>query len=140
MVGLMRAIYYRAPDGSEPVRECVDLLLVRCQVLIDNQINRLNQLTVDDPPLAFPHTSQVRGELRELRCHCGKTLYRILYRRSQNLFVLLHIFVKNTGQIPEAEILIGEQRWDDFRARMDADPRVPPRPGGHGAPTRFGGP
>src|SRR5579859_1515198 len=114
---LMRAVYYRASDGTEPVRDFVDGLLVPCQVLLDNQIDLLNRLTTSDPPLAFPHSSQVRGELRELRCHCGRNLYRILYRRSQNLFVLLHIFVKNTGQIPEAEILIGEQRLDDFRTR-----------------------
>lgn len=133
---LMRAVYYRAPDGSEPVRDFVDRLPVRCQVLLDNQVDLLNRLTVVDPPLAFPHSSQVRGELRELRCHCGRNLYRILYRRSANLFVLLHIFQKNRAAIPEQEIAIAEERWDDFRARMDAQPRQPPRPGGHGAPAR----
>lgn len=34
-------------------------------------------------------SSQVEGELRELRCHYGNTLYRILYWRSDNPFVLL---------------------------------------------------
>jgi hypothetical protein len=38
-----------------------------------------------EPPLAFPATSQVDGELRELRCHYGPVLYRVLYRRSKNL-------------------------------------------------------
>ena len=133
---LMRAVYYRAPDGSEPVSDFIDALPVRCQVLLDNQIDLLNRLTTSDPPLAFPHSSQVRGELRELRCHCGRDLYRVLYRRSLNLFVLLHVFRKNTGAIPPEEIAIAEARWDDFRARMEAQPRTPPRPGGHDAPRR----
>ena len=132
----MRAIYYRAQDGTEPVRDYIDGLADRNQVLLDNQINLLNRLTSSDPPLAFPHSSQVRGELRELRCHCGRELYRILYRRSFNLFVLLHIFRKNSAAIPDEEIATAEARWADFRARMDAVPRTPPRPGGHDAPAR----
>ena len=38
-----------------------------------------------------------RLRLRELRGHYGNELYRILYRRSNNLFVLLHILRKNTS-------------------------------------------
>lgn len=136
MTSLMRAVYYRANDSTEPVRDFIDTLSVQCQVLLDNQIDLLNRLTTTDPPLAFPHSSQVRGELRELRCHCGRNLYRILYRRSLNLFILLHIFQKNSAAIPEQEIAIAEARWEDFRARMDAQPHTPPRPGGHDAPAR----
>jgi|SRR6266851_2433017 len=132
----MRAVYYRARDGTEPVRTFVDRLPVRCQVLLDNQIDLLNRLTTGDPPLAFPHSSQVRDELRELRCHCGKDLYRLLYRRSLNLFILLHIFRKSSAAVPAGDIVIAETRWADFRVRMDAEQRKPPRPGGHNAPAR----
>src|SRR6266852_2989353 len=131
---LMQAVYYRAPDGTEPVNDFVDALAFHCQVILDRQMNLLNLLTVSDPPLAFPHRSQVRGDLRELRCHCGKDLYRVLYRRSKHLFVLLHVFVKNTRAIPSDEIRIAEARWDDFRARMEAQPRRSPRAAGHDAP------
>ena len=136
MAPQMRAVYYRASDGTEPVRDFIDGLAVRHQVLLDNQLDLLNRLTTSDPPLAFPHSSQVRDELRELRCHCGRDLYRVLYRRSVNLFVLLHIFQKNSAAIPEQDIVTAQARWDDFRARMDADPHTPPRPGGHHAPIR----
>jgi len=44
---------------------------------------------------------QLEGELRELRCHYGSELYRVLDRRSGNLFVLLHIFRKDSGKVPE---------------------------------------
>lgn len=71
----LHAVYYRAADGSEPVNEFIDKLTVKRQVVIDNQINRLNMLTSSKPHLPFPHSSQVEGELRELRCHYGSELY-----------------------------------------------------------------
>ena len=86
------------------------------------------------PHLPFPHSSQIVGELRELGCHVGSELYRVLYRRSAGLIMLLHVFRKKTGRVPPAEIKIAQERWDDFKARMDAVPRRPPRPAGHDAP------
>lgn len=130
----LQAVYYRAPDGTEPVDEFIYRLDVRRQVALDNQIDRLNMLTRASPHLPFPHSSQVRGELRELRCHFGRELYRVLYRRSRNLILLLHAFRKDTGRIPEADIQIAEDRWADFKARMDALKRRPPRAAGHDAP------
>lgn len=102
--------------------------------VLAQQIDRLNLLSDEVPHLPFPHTSQVVGELRELRCHYGRQLFRVLYRRSGRLLVLLHIFSKRTAKIPAPEIKIANDRWDDFKERMDADPRTPPRPAGHDAP------
>lgn len=72
--------------------------------------------------------------MRELRCHYGRDLYRILYRRSERLVVLLHTFAKRSARINQRDILIAQERWEDFTARMDAQPRVPPRAAGHDAP------
>ena len=130
----MQAVYYRAADGSEPVNDFVDLLDVKRQVALDNQIDRLNMLTPTLPHLPYPHSSQVEGELRELRCHFGRELYRVLYRRSRNLIVLLHIFRKDRGKIAPEDIAVANARWQDFKARMDADHRRPPRAAGHDAP------
>jgi phage-related protein len=98
--------------------------------VLDNQIERI---ALFGPGLPFPHSSQVEGELRELRCHYGNTLYRILYRRSDNLFVLLHILEKRTGTIPDGDKQIARERWADFKRRMDESPRRPPRAAGHDA-------
>ena len=124
-------VYYRAADGSEPVDAFINGLEPKVQVVLDNQIERI---AVFGPQLPFPHSSQVEGELRDLRCHYGNTLYRILYRRSDNLFVLLHILAKRTGQIPEADKNIARDRWADFKRRMDEQPRRPPRAAGRDAP------
>jgi len=91
-------------------------------------------LSESAPPLAFPHSSRIEGELRELRCHYGRRLFRILYRRSKNLFVLLHALEKYRGPIARTDIAIAQQRFAEFRARMDAARRVPPRAAGHDAP------
>lgn len=129
-----QCVYYRLPDGSEPVDDFLDGLDVRAQPTIDLQIDRLNDRPPSAPPPPFPHTSQVRGQMRELRCHYGSALYRILYRRSGNLVVLLHVLRKDTAAIPEADIAIAEERWMDFKRRMDAPKRRPPRAAGHDAP------
>lgn len=124
-------VHYRAADGSEPVDAFINGLEPKVQIVLDNQVERI---AVFGPQLPFPHSSQIEGELRELRCHYGNTLYRILYRRSDNLFVLLHILAKRTGQIPEADKNIARDRWADFKRRMDEQPRRPPRAAGHDAP------
>jgi phage-related protein len=84
----MQAVYYRDQNGHEPVNDFINDLPDEVQVTLDNQIDRLNMLAPDEPPLPFPHTSQVEGELRELRCHYGRRLFRVLYRRSDQLFIL----------------------------------------------------
>jgi phage-related protein len=94
----LRAVYYRARDGSEPVSDSIDALPVKQQVVLDNQIDRINELcTTTQPDLPFPHSSQVEGQSRELRCHFGCSLYRILYRHSGTFVILLHALSKATA-------------------------------------------
>lgn len=98
-------------DGAEPVDEFIEALRdPDKQAALDNQIERLNMLRPNDPPLPFPWSSQLEGEFRELRCHYGPELYRVIYRRSRNLFVLLHMFRKDTGKVPEAELRLARER------------------------------
>ena len=130
----MKAVYYRDPAGAEPVDDFIEQLPPRVQAALDLQIDRLNMLGPNDPPLPFPFSSQVEGELRELRCHYGSRLFRVLYRRSEQLFVLLHVFEKRSRTVPEADKTLARARWDDFKTRMDAQPRRPPRAAGHDAP------
>jgi phage-related protein len=130
----LQAVYYRAPDGSEPVSEFLQSLGKKRRVSLRNQIARLNLLSDEVPHLPFPHSSHVDGELRELRCHFGAEHYRVLYRRSEGLVVLLHAFRKTTARLPASEVDTAKARWQDFRARMNRKPRRPPRAAGHDAP------
>lgn len=133
-MGTFQTVYYRDMAGAEPVREFIQELGPGPAGVLRTQIRRLNLLSEAMPHLPFPHSSQVEGELRELRCHYGRDHFRILYRRSDRLIVLLHIFAKRTAKIPASEITVASDRWKDFKTRMDADPRTPPRPAGHDAP------
>ena len=131
----MQAVYYHAADGAQPVGELIEGLGPERQVAIDNRIDRLNTLTSRaNPHLEHPDSSQVDGELRELRCHYGREHYRILYRQSGSLFILLHAFRKTTRQIPQKDVQVARRRWADFGTRMDAAGRTPPRPAGRDAP------
>ena len=130
----MQAVYYRDGDGVEPVNAFIDALPPERQEELDFKIGLLNRLTSTDAPLPFPHSSQVDGQLRDLRCHYGRDLYRIFYQRSGNLFVLLHAIEKRSAALPPGDIELAKTRFEDFRKRMNTRPRRPPRAAGHDAP------
>jgi len=88
------AKFYRAIDGTEPVNDFIFLQQVGVQLALDRQIDRINLLDEECPHLAFPHSSQIEGELRELRAHYGRRLFRVLYRRSEQFVVLFTCFRK----------------------------------------------
>lgn len=132
----LMAKFYRGPDGIEPLNEFIQQQKSVIQLAIDRQIDRINLLDEAHPHLAFPHSSQIEGELRELRCHYGSTLYRILYCRSRRFIVLLHAFEKRDGLISDADKKIALTRWTDFCLRMDADLRKRPSPVGKKAPPK----
>lgn len=86
------------------------------------------------PPPAFRITSQIEGELRELRIRFGNARYRVLCQCSGNLAVLLHALEEDTGAVPQADIELARQRMADFNRRMDAIRRGAPRAAGKDAP------
>jgi phage-related protein len=129
-----QAVYYRDGQGRQPVFDFMDALPDAELGSIQEVIAMLNDLSDRRPHLPHPYSSQVRDGLRELRAHHGRRHFRILYRRSERLIVVLHIFEKRTARIPEREIAIAERRFEDFKSRMDEHPRRPPRPLGRDAP------
>lgn len=138
MAGKTQAVYYRDRAGTEPVREFVAALATTqpsaAAKIHDYVAQYLNDLDGFAPPPEFPISSQVDGELRELRVRFAKTRYRVLYQRSGLLIVLLHVFEKNSAGIPPREIAVANERIADFKVRMDAKPRRRPRAAGHDAP------
>ena len=129
-----QAIYYRDREGAEPVRDYRASLADGPRAALDHHVMLLNHKPDNAPPPDFPATSQVRGQLRELRVRTLGRQHRILYRRSDNLLVLLHAFAKNTGALDEGDIALAERRFDDFSTRMNESSRSGPRAAGHDAP------
>lgn len=50
--------------------------------------------------------------------------------------MLLSIFEKNTDKLPTRERELASRLFVDFKTRMDAERRVPPRAAGRDAPPR----
>jgi phage-related protein len=130
-----QAIYYRDKRGGEPVDEFLKALPAKRAAKIDDHVDEcLNGRAPDAPPPEFPLSSQIEGELRELRIRFANTRYRVLYQRSGKLIVLLHAFEKNTEAVPASEKSLAKRRMADFKWRMDVRPRKPPRAAGKDAP------
>lgn len=130
-----QAVYYRDAHGVEPVDQFIDSLPPRRAAKIDACVQEyLNGLPPEAPPPEYPITSQIEGELRELRVRFADTRYRVLYQRSGNLIVLLHAIEKHTGAVPGRDIELAKDRMKDFKRRMDARRKVPPRAAGRDAP------
>lgn len=137
-MGGTQAIYYRDQCGVEHVDEFIEALPTKRAAKIDDHVEEhLNGRAPDAPPPEFPISSQIEGELRELRIRFANTRYRILYQRSGNLIILLHAFEKSTGAVPASEKALAKRRMADFKRRMNAKPRKPPRAAGKDAlPSR----
>jgi phage-related protein len=136
-VARTQAVYYRDSHGAEPVEEFIQALPPKRAAKIDGFVEEhLNGSPAAGPPPGFPITSQIEGELRELRIRFANTRYRILYQRSANLVVLLHALEKDTGAVPRSDIDLAVQRMADFERRMNATLRRPPRAAGKDAPPR----
>jgi hypothetical protein len=74
-----QAVYYRDARGAEPVDEFVQALPSKRAAKIDDFVQEhLNGQPPEAPPPPFPVTSQIEGELRELRVRFANTRYRIL--------------------------------------------------------------
>lgn len=132
-----QAVYYRDKRGTEPVDEFIEALPAKRAAKIDYYVEEhLSAKSPDAPPPEHPISSQIERELRELRIRFANTRYRILYQRSENLVVLLHAIEKRTGAIPVADIELAKRRMADFKHRMDAERRTPPRAAGKDAPPK----
>src|SRR5581483_5858652 len=122
-----QAVFYRDAKGVEPVDTFIEALPHKRAAKIDDYIEEyLNGRPADAPPPEYPISSQIDGELRELRVRFANTRYRVLYQRSDNLLILLHAIEKDTGAVPAADIDLAKRRMTDFQQRMDASRRTPP--------------
>ena len=116
---LHHAAFYRTESGEEPVRVFLEQLSPRHRDAVRRQIDHaclILDATGLDPE--FPRTSHVHGPIRELRCHFGRSLYRVLYARSGSLVILLHAFTKRQRRLASRDIDIAMERLLDFNRRM----------------------
>jgi hypothetical protein len=140
--GMTQAVYYRDSDGREPVNGWLESLLTTrpaAVAKIDAFVEQhLNGHRTDNPVRSFVSPRRSRAAYASCGFDSQNTRYRLLYHRSGNLLVPLHGVEKNTGALPAADKQLAQQRFADFRTRMDAEPRRRPSAKGHDAPARRG--
>ncbi len=100
--------FYTEADGSVPVHAFMESLS-------DGELGKIAQvlelLKSYGPTLPFPWSSQVRGKLRELRCHYGRKHIRILYYcDARRVFILLHGLRKAAAALERYDIALAEKR------------------------------
>jgi hypothetical protein len=146
-----QAVYYRAADGFEPVAEFLDdefpleprkknpstrelEAAATKRMTVDLQIDRLKragQMTTLRCPSRTPRRSMAR-----YASFAVTTAERTTGSSAdgRGTCVLLHMIRKTSKAVPRSEIEIAKQRWQDFKDRMEARPRKPPRAAGQDAP------
>jgi ribosome-binding protein aMBF1 (putative translation factor) len=127
----MDVAFFRGAGRVQPVQQFLEELKgPDRRAAVDNQIDRLRALSPDDPPLPSPWDEQVEAELRALRIRVGRDVFRVIYRRSGTLFILLHAFTERGQVIPEDAMRIAR--------RNNARSKVVRRSGTPGLDTPIG--
>jgi len=142
MPGRTQAVYYRDNADREPVNGFIDALArtnPATAAKIDEYVEQyLNGKAAGAPPPVHPISSGRRrtagapDPVREDEVPDPLS-------RSGLLVVLLHIFERNTDKLPARDRELAIRRFTDFKARMGAEPRRPPRAAGRDAPPRTRG-
>jgi DNA-binding XRE family transcriptional regulator/phage-related protein len=106
----MQVVFFRGAGRLQPVQQFLESLgRADTRAAAENQVDRLRVLSTEDPPLPAPWDEQVEAELRALRIRVGRETFRVLYRRSGALFILLHAFAERVAGIPEGEMRIARR-------------------------------
>jgi hypothetical protein len=100
--------FYVEADGSIPVRAFLESL---SSAEFGKMAQVFELLKSYGPTLPFPWSSQIRGRLRELRCHFGRRHIRILYYcDSRRVFILLHGLHKAAAALDRRDVALAEKR------------------------------
>lgn len=98
--------FYLNGRKKSPVKEFISKQPVKMAAKI---VHLLELLQKFGPFLTEPYCKRLTNNLYELRVR-GKSAIRILYTKSSDQFILVHVFVKKTQKTPRKEIDIALDR------------------------------
>lgn len=108
--------FYVEDDDSAPVEEFLDSLPERVRA---KALAVIKLLEKEGPRLPFPYSSQVEGQIRELRTQYAKEKIRILYfGDSRRVFVLLHGIIKRTEKLSDSDKRTADLRMNSHLDRL----------------------
>ena len=129
-----QAVYYRDKHGAEPVNEFIEALPPKRAAKIDDYVEEyLNGRLPQAPPPEFPISSQIDAELRELRV-ASATRDTECSTNGRTTSSSCCMGSRRPGAIGKSDTDFARRRMADFKRRMDAGKRLPPRAVGKDAP------
>jgi len=109
-----KVVFYRTPQGAEPVREWLQILDKPVRLQLGKAIQTLQR---NGPALPMPYSGRLGEGLYELRERIGKVRYRIFYAfDGGRIVVLLHAVTKDQ-RVVEADIAFARRRLKDYFER-----------------------
>jgi phage-related protein len=102
--------FYRAPSGSEPVREWLQTLTRPDKFRIGVDIWKIQS----EWPLGMPHVRSLGNGVHEVRSNLPAGIARVLFIVSGNEMVLLHGFIKKTQKTPPDALALANKRRRDY--------------------------
>ena len=109
-----KVVFYRTPQGAEPVREWLQSLNRSERLQLGQAIQVLQ---MNGPALPMPYACPLGGGLFELRERVGKVRYRIFYAFDDGrVVVLLHAAMKDQ-RVLEDDLALARRRLKDYIER-----------------------
>jgi len=107
----LKAVFFRATSGREPVREWLLSLdkAERRQVGMDIAYVQFKW------PIGKPRVDHLRGGIWEIRTRLENRISRVLFAVEDGEMVLLHGFIKKTQKTANDDIKLAENRWKDWK-------------------------
>jgi len=105
---ILTVIFYRADNGTEPVR----------QWLRDMTAEDRNIKTVQYGwPLGMPLVRKMEPDLWEVRCNIAAGIARVLFTTLAGHMILLHGFIKKSQKTPVIDLKTARDRLKKLKAR-----------------------
>jgi phage-related protein len=108
-----KIIYYENKNGERPVEEFINNLNAKIKAKL---LARIQYFEEHWHELRRPYVDLVEDGIYELRVQFAKNKIRVIYAYMfKDYIVLLHSFIKTTGEISENDKLIAKKRMYDFQ-------------------------
>lgn len=107
-------IFYRADNGTEPVREWLLDLSKEDRVRVGEDI----RVVEFGWPIGMPVCRPLGEGIYEVRSDLKDRIARVLFAIEGREMVLLHGFIKKTRATPKGDLELARKRWKSFSRRQ----------------------
>lgn len=103
---MLTVVFYRTPNGKEPVRTWLKSLTKDDRRVIGEDI----KVTQFSYPLGMPLVRKIEPRLWEVRSNVKDGIARVFFSVDGDVMVLLHGFVKKSQKTPNKELDTAKRR------------------------------